>query len=269
MEKINLDLGFEQRAPKMYRWACEGALMVINRVAEVCDTFEFTERGYSGHPWNAFEFMANSDKNGNEAWVDDHDFGIIYSVAKALHEPNQSWDAVADIVGQRDTQYNNNVPVYRLKPEIAAMVKESLAIEASYLEKRLAEIQAEKEKKIVHLQSVRDSVADIKTTVQDITDEGGKTKLYHHTVTCHSGTKFNFSERNVFDFGRVINPEYAVLPGERTGALFNIIDGKYYWMLFDSGKGGWNKAREIVGDELIAYTAVDELGLYADQGTRM
>jgi hypothetical protein len=266
MEKINLNLGFEQRAPKMLGFECEGALKAINRVAEVCDTFEFTERGCSGHPWNAFEFMANHDKNGNDAWVDDHGFSIYYSVAKALHEPNGSWEPVADIAGHRE---HDNVPVYRLKPEFAALVKERMAIEASYLDKRLAKIQNEKNEKIAHLQSVRDSVADIKTTVQDITDEGGKTKLYHHTVTCHSGTKFNFSERNVFDFGRVINPEYAVLPGGKSGGIPNIIDGKYYWMLFDEDKGGWNKAREVVGDELIALSAVKELGLYADQGIRM
>lgn len=40
-------------------------------------------------------------------------------------------------------------------------------------------------------------------------DEGGRTTSYKHIITVNSET-FIFYERNLFDFGRVINPGYKI-----------------------------------------------------------
>lgn len=69
-------------------------------------------------------------------------------------------------------------------------------------------------------------------TVEEITDEGGKTKCAHHVVEVNGTCTFTFSERSVFDFGIAINPEYEIAPG-MSGGLSNVDDDKKrYWMTF-------------------------------------
>jgi hypothetical protein len=50
-------------------------------------------------------------------------------------------------------------------------------------------------------------------------DEGGSTYYIRHTCSFEDGEVLVFSERNIFDFGRVINPEYAVAPGLDPGGI--------------------------------------------------
>ena len=75
-------------------------------------------------------------------------------------------------------------------------------------------------------------------TVENIEDEGGKTKCIHHRLVFDEGEVLKFSERNIFDFGRVINPEYALAEGADDGGLVNFDKetGKRYWMDFRYSK---------------------------------
>ncbi len=65
-----------------------------------------------------------------------------------------------------------------------------------------------------------------------IRDEGGKTFCVEHTITCDNNRTLQFSERNIFDYGRVINPMYAVAPGLEPGGLCNVRDGVRVWEHF-------------------------------------
>lgn len=65
-------------------------------------------------------------------------------------------------------------------------------------------------------------------------DENGKQVGTTHTVTHSSGRTFRFDERDIFDFGRVINPAYEVCPGHGPGGLIDVKNGVYGWMSFFS-----------------------------------
>ena len=75
----------------------------------------------------------------------------------------------------------------------------------------------EQERKRAEAMKSRDTYGiDWTTTEKTITDEGGKTSEYHHKITI-DGETIELIERNVFDFGRVINrgngDGYAVTRG--------------------------------------------------------
>lgn len=97
------------------------------------------------------------------------------------------------------------------------------------------------------------TVQDHKYTIRKITDEGGKTKCIEHTVTLSSGRTLQFSERNVFDFGRVINPMYAVAEGLEPGGLCNIRDGMQVWEDFARDKYRLPDSRVVESDEAIEW----------------
>jgi hypothetical protein len=73
-------------------------------------------------------------------------------------------------------------------------------------------------------------------TKRAIRDEGGKTVCIEHTITFAGGKTLQFSERNVFDFGRVINPMYAVAEGLEPGGLSSVRDGVQVWESFGVDK---------------------------------
>lgn len=51
-------------------------------------------------------------------------------------------------------------------------------------------------------------------------DEDGPTNCYHYTLTHEkTGQVFKFTERNVFDVGRVINPDFEIDPGWGKGGI--------------------------------------------------
>lgn len=52
-----------------------------------------------------------------------------------------------------------------------------------------------------------------------VQDEDGQVNAYIHSVTLSNGRTLQFSERNIFDFGRVINPNYAIAEGREKGGL--------------------------------------------------
>jgi len=63
-------------------------------------------------------------------------------------------------------------------------------------------------------------------------DESGTRTGYRHVLTHASGRCFTFIERNIFDFGPVINPEYAVREGGSPGGLAMNHEGKLAWQDF-------------------------------------
>ena len=50
-------------------------------------------------------------------------------------------------------------------------------------------------------------------------DEEGKTSRYHYLLKHESGAEYKFSDCNIFDFGRCINPEYEIDPEWGPGGL--------------------------------------------------
>ncbi len=71
------------------------------------------------------------------------------------------------------------------------------------------------------------------TQPNTIEDEGGKTKEIKHRIAFDDGAVLEFVERNIFDFGRVINPNYPIAPGLEPGGLVNCDEvGKLFFMDF-------------------------------------
>lgn len=82
-------------------------------------------------------------------------------------------------------------------------------------------IKTERESKIKAFEEERSKMLegvqwDIKE--HSLCDEGGKTKCYIHTITINDET-YVFKERNIFDFGRAINPCYSIAPGIEPGGI--------------------------------------------------
>ncbi len=79
---------------------------------------------------------------------------------------------------------------------------------------------------------------------ETIKDEGGKTFLVRHTCVFDDGETLQFTERNVFDFGIVINPDYVVEPGHGKGGLVEYDKSTDAWYFMD-----FSPAIYQVGDE--------------------
>lgn len=107
---------------------------------------------------------------------------------------------------------------------------------------------------------------DWKTQDFKTEDEGGKIIKYRHTLSLN-GKTYVFSERNVYDVGRVINPAYEIVKGSK-GGLAKCENGKWSWMDFVPGKG-YVKTRGMDRDEEHAYLAVLKYGKFANSNIRM
>lgn len=100
----------------------------------------------------------------------------------------------------------------------------------------------------------------------NIHDEGGKTKVYKHCFRI-GGSTFSFTERNVFDFGIVINPDYEITPGEFGGIAMQK-EGVLQWHTFTSDSG-WTPVRPLTEHEKICWTIIAKYGKFAGSGIRM
>ena len=80
-------------------------------------------------------------------------------------------------------------------------------------------------------------------------------------------SNLSFTERNVFDFGVVINPDYEIVPGISGGIAIEK-DGLLQWHTF-SGNVGWTPVRILTDCERICWTLVAKYGEYAGSGIRM
>lgn len=115
--------------------------------------------------------------------------------------------------------------------------------------------QKRKEEKKKERDRIMEPIQEIKTEKKSITDEGGKTTMYIHTVTMKSGSTFVFSDRNIFDFGRTINAMYSVADGKALGGLLVGQGGEYRWMDFDENKW-WEDIRPLTEEETQAALAI-------------
>ena len=100
----------------------------------------------------------------------------------------------------------------------------------------------------------------------NIHDEGGKTKIYWHGFRI-GGVTLSFTERNIFDFGIVINPDYEIIPGE-SGGIAMQKDGAMQWHTFTSDSG-WIPVRFLTEYEKICWTIIAKYGKFAGAGIRM
>ena len=69
-------------------------------------------------------------------------------------------------------------------------------------------------------------------------DECGHTMVYTHKLKFPDGEELTLLNASIFDFGTVINPDYAIKPGAKGGLCMNGDDGKKYW--YDLGDDGWS-----------------------------
>ena len=121
-----------------------------------------------------------------------------------------------------------------------------------------AEWEAERQKESEDQARERDLRGVQWTTAEKtIRDEGGKTTEYLHTITIR-GKTYRFTERNVFDFGRVINS-----PDQDGMAAVT-----YVWQVFSDAEG-WHTVREMEPDEKEAYRLVSKYGKFASSAIRM
>ena len=108
-------------------------------------------------------------------------------------------------------------------------------------------------------------VASVHTEERVISDESGKTTVYIHTITAKSGTVYRYQDRNVFDFGRTINPLYSV-DEEHDGGLALTENGILMWYVL--GDNGWLASRPLNEEELAAFEVMNYIG-HAGHGIRM
>ncbi|SKB48045.1 hypothetical protein SAMN06296386_101174 [Lachnospiraceae bacterium] len=93
---------------------------------------------------------------------------------------------------------------------------------------------------------------------EQVIDEGGHTTIYHHKITIH-GQTLNFLEQNVYNFGRVVNPEYALSETIHGGGLQMDYRGKAFWYTLDD-HNKWKPVRALTEDEKLATTLIENYG---------
>lgn len=96
-----------------------------------------------------------------------------------------------------------------------------------------------------------------------ISDEGGKTKMYTHTFRI-GGEILTYTERNVFDFGVVVNPAYSIVDGITGGIALRRNDA-LCWV----GGDNWDSIRELTPAETVCITIINKYGKFAGHWVRM
>lgn len=162
----------------------------------------------------------------------------------------------------RNRDYNS---IYYRKITLSTELQSLIITEANRIQEVIrkviadekAAIKAKEEKeaaeKAALLNGVKWDLKEIK-----ITDEGGRTSEYVHTLVIN-GNSFIIRERNIFDFGRVMNAP--------KGGMYSRIDGKWTVEHFRTGEG-WMPT-EIQTDEQRAAEIVWKYGKFAHSGIRM
>lgn len=134
--------------------------------------------------------------------------------------------------------------------------------------KQQTAIKAEREKKIKEFEEEKAKMLKgVQWDIEEhsLCDEGGSTKYYIHTITINNET-YVFQERNIFDFGRVINPCYSISPGIESGGIMLRDDDGYYWY---HSKGDKAIRITVTDTELHAYQIVAKYGKFVKAGIRM
>ena len=246
-------------------------LAVIERIKSRCQDYKIRET-FGGHPANAFDGMS-LPLNETETFLHD-DYSIFYNAADSLLGVNKSitgeygWDGIADIVdthtgvGMDDHHWTLNT--YQLKAEYAQLLIESINDLAKEILANYDTFLANERKREDEREAIRQSIASIDTSERTITDEGGRTKEYTHTITFHDGERLTFVERNIFDFGTVVNPSYSVVPGAEPGGL--CINNEWHEFI---SKKGWMPVRELTENEKTALNYLKVFGGFSRSGVRM
>lgn len=147
-----------------------------------------------------------------------------------------------------------------LNEERERKVKEQEAEEERLREEKRAAAQQEKEALLAKV-----NTWDISS--RTITDEGGRTQVHTHIFQV-GDDKLVFTERNVFDFGVVINPAYQVAEYVEAGGIALEIDGVLQWHTFGKDMG-WIPVRPLTENEKICHEIIAKYGKYAGWNTRM
>lgn len=117
------------------------------------------------------------------------------------------------------------------------------------VEPRLEQERKEKERR----EEILSHVVRVETEERDTEDEGGKTKMYIHSVLMPSGNTYRFMDRNVFDVGRVVTYDGKLL-------IMRDSDGKLVWDgLSDKGERICTEASEH-DEDVMAYRAARLFG---------
>lgn len=93
--------------------------------------------------------------------------------------------------------------------------------------------------------------------------------MIHWDITIKStGERLQFTERNLFDFGKVVNPAYAIKEGMAPGGVLGQDEnGDTSWQTYT--KSGWEFVRKATDAELIATKYIGLAGYYANAWIRM
>lgn len=266
---------FRTRCSFKNKYDYEKILKVIERIKSRCQNHEIRE-SFEGHPANAFDSMSLPNETGEEYLQDD--YLLFFDSANNLLDLNKSlsgkfgWDAIADIIGTRTGvgihDWHWTLNTYKLKEQYAQLLIDNLNELEKEIRANYENFLSEERKKEAEREAIRHSIASIDTSVKTITDEGGKTKEYIHTITFHDGEKLTFSERNVFDFGIVINPSYSVTPGAKPGGLCLDREGVLQWCEFKKNEG-WISVRPLTENENTAMTYLHYFGGFSGCNVRM
>ena len=154
---------------------------------------------------------------------------------------------------------------YYIKIRFNDEVQQKVAFEAERLYRYLKELKecklkeqtdklaAEEEEKAKMLNGVK-----WETATHNIYDEGGKTVEYTHTLTINGNT-YKIIERNVFDFGRVLNSP--------KGGMYSKIDGEFVREVWEHEQG-WTPTN-ISPDEAHAVEIIFKYGCFSNSSVRM
>lgn len=131
--------------------------------------------------------------------------------------------------------------------------------------------QKEEEKRAAYEKEKKELLDGVKWEYDEFgfDDEDGSQKGYTHKITIN-GKTYEFLERNLFDFGRTINPRYIISEElNEPGGLpyYDKETGEYGWNVYEEEKGWW-RARIMSEDEKRAYLIVEKYG-FTNRGIRM
>lgn len=145
-----------------------------------------------------------------------------------------------------------DVPNDLVRQKLCAILDDIIETIVLPRKKREAEEQTRRAEIMSHIISIT-------TEERNTYDEGGSTKEYIHRVLMPSGKTYTFLDRNVFDFGRIVS---------YNGAMLSRIDGVLGWNRFIDGDG-WNFEQTNEDDEIVlAYRAATLYG-FANSSIRM
>ena len=142
---------------------------------------------------------------------------------------------------------------------------ERTRVEEEEKRKRKEEKEAEKRKAEKERDELIAKVDNWEIKERTIFDEGGRTKEYTHIFRIGNET-LAFTERNVFDFGVVINPDYVITDNKKGGLAMKDDDGITQWYEFNDG---WYPVRPLTENEEICYDIVAKYGKFSHSGLRI